>query len=900
MGILALVFLQVAALAAPAAAPAEPAARAEAAREEELLLFAVELEAAPLADALTAFGDPADPFLPIGELSRLLDLAVEVDPHQARASGTIGRERRTILLDLRSGTGRNGERTLHVAASDVRVSGSDIFVRAALLEALLPIRLAVDAEGLTIRLVPIEPLPVQERRARLARAAGIDEEQAEDEDVLEVDAPYLPYSPPGFDLVFETGFDSREGPTKRYDVRASGDFLYGAVQAYLGSDPEGRPQIARFLYERRAGPGELPLCVRRFGAGDVFTPGLALGPRSVAGRGLSLSTVPLEHVTVFDTIDLRGELPTGHDLELYVNDVLRGSRNAAVDGRYEFLAVPLSFGLNRIRMVIHGPRGERSEQERTINVGGGQLRGGETWFEAGLVEQEKALIDLGDRIDSTVLRTPVGAPRLVANLSHGVSSSLTLIGGLALYSPSRDAQRHMATAGVRTSVASVAVQADAAADSEGGAAVSFGAAGRVAGVSAVVRHGEYRGGFIDENAILADPRRPMSRRTSLTADTSLPLPGRALPLAFRLMRIGYADGGASWLAGARVSASLGGALLSAGLDYQRESSGATVHEQLSGAVSVSAFLGDGWQVRGMADYEAFPRAQLRTLAVSADRAVSEGLSLRLGATHSFAGDAETSLQAGPVLRLPFGDIAMTADYAPQRGDWRVGLRFSFGSLYDPLRGRYLMTRPGPAAGGAAALQAFVDNDGDGRFGEGDEPVPGIGLSGGEGRSVTGADGHAIATGFGSASRARLAVDLSGMEDVTLSTPPALVSFRPRPGQVVRVPYPLTRVGEAYLRLTVRQPNRSVGVSALRVRLVGAGGRRFEATTQYDGSAVFGELPPGRYALELDPEQAGRLRASLAAPLTFALGPDEAPTLEAEVRFGGAVYADASGEDTADE
>jgi hypothetical protein len=111
--------------------------------------------------------------------------------------------------------------------------------------------------------------------------------------------------------------------------------------------------------------------------------------------------------------------------------------------------------------------------------------------------------------------------------------------------------------------------------------------------------------------------------------------------------------------------------------------------------------------------------------------------------------------------------------------------------------------------------------------------------------------------------------------------------------VVRVPYPLAQVGEAYFRLFTQRPDRTVGISALRVTLVGEDGRRFEATTQYDGSAVFGQLPLGRYTLELDPEQAGRLRITLAEAPSFALGSDETPTIEAEVQFGGAAMADAA-------
>jgi hypothetical protein len=117
----------------------------------------------------------------------------------------------------------------------------------------------------------------------------------------------------------------------------------------------------------------------------------------VAGRGISFTTAPLEQASVFDTIDLRGELPIGYDVELYINDVLRSGQRAPVQGRYEFLDVPLVRGINLIRIVSYGPRGERSEQVRVVNVGGGQLKKNQTTIEVGLVQQERPLFSLNRR-----------------------------------------------------------------------------------------------------------------------------------------------------------------------------------------------------------------------------------------------------------------------------------------------------------------------------------------------------------------------------------------------------------------------------------------------------------------------------------------------------------------------
>ena len=47
--------------------------------------------------------DPADPLLPLGELSRLLELPLDLDVANGVASGRIGESQRPITIDLKSG-----------------------------------------------------------------------------------------------------------------------------------------------------------------------------------------------------------------------------------------------------------------------------------------------------------------------------------------------------------------------------------------------------------------------------------------------------------------------------------------------------------------------------------------------------------------------------------------------------------------------------------------------------------------------------------------------------------------------------------------------------------------------------------------------------------------------------
>ncbi|MDB5477365.1 MAG: hypothetical protein JWP49_2876, partial [Phenylobacterium sp.] len=386
----------------PCAAPdATPLAASAKIDPDGLLLFSVELDKLTLTEGLAAYGAPDDPLIPFGELSRLLEYDIDVLPTERRIVGRLGQSRTSLIVDLASGTARVGAKAITLSPTDIAVTPSDIYIRASAVARLLPLTMKIDASNLTIIIQPEALLPVQSRLARIARSRQPGDGPRAQDEVMRIASPYRLFSLPSMDVSASTGASSgssSQGPKFpiRYDIRAGGDLAYAGLQAYIGSDEAGVPSVARALLERRSLEGHLlgPLHARVVSIGDVYTPSLTIGPRSLSGRGISFSTVPLDETNIFNRIDLRGELPIGYDVELYINDILQGGQNTPNKGRYEFLSVPLSRGVNVIRIVTYGPHGERSEQTRIVNVGGGQLKPGQMTFEFGAVQQEKGLFDL--------------------------------------------------------------------------------------------------------------------------------------------------------------------------------------------------------------------------------------------------------------------------------------------------------------------------------------------------------------------------------------------------------------------------------------------------------------------------------------------------------------------------
>jgi hypothetical protein len=861
-------------------------------REEDLLLFAVELDALTLTDSLAAYGAPEDPLLPLGELVRLLDLNLDVSPATRRITGRLGEAQRPVTVDLDTYTARVAARIVPLSKDDVAITSSEIYLRASAVQRLLPVTLAIDTEALQIKITALEPLPIQERQERIARARSLGAMPETGEEMLTIPSPYRLWSAPAFDLALETGAGAGTSAVRRYDLRVGGDILYTGFQGYAGSDEKGDLTSVRATVERHQVGGGLlgPINATSFTLGDVFTPNQPIGARSGGGRGFAFTTAPLEQTSVFDRIDLRGDLPPGYDVELYVNDILRSGQRTPVQGRYEFLGVPLVRGVNIIRIVTYGQRGERSETTRVFNVSGGQMKAHQTVFEFGVVQQDRPLIGVRTNSFEPTLPTavPAGGLRAVANLTHGLTSTLTVVAGVALYPVAANDDRQAYSLGLRGTVFGLSTQVDTAVDARGGEALALGLAGQPLGVSIVGRHSEYRGGFIDETYPTGDLDNSLRSHTDLSLDGTVMLGKRAVPLSSSLQHNIYTNGATNLLVSSRASATVANVLVSGGLDYERARDAAIgVRQRLQGVFSASKFANYTWQLRGTLNYSLMPTLQLDSLSLTADRELSERVSLRLGVGQGLGTSRATNLQAGAVYRTRFGDLSLSSDYTPQSSDWRIGLRFAFGLVYDPNARRYGFSRPGVATGGSVAFQAFVDRDGDGVFKTGDEPTPKVVVDVGEKKIVTDANGRAFATGLGAAAIARLRVGIDDIENSYVQSPPLTVQYAPRAGQVVRIPYPLVPTGEVVAVVSVRRPEgKLVGVSAVRVRLVRDGAPPIEGSTEFDGSASFEHLPVGAYRFELDPQQAARLRMRLKSPVTFTVKADggSLPDLAAEVVF----------------
>lgn len=841
-----------------------------------LTLFALQLDNVTLTDAIGAYGDPANPLLPVSELARLLSLDLQARPSDRTLTGTIGESRRSVTVDLDHGLARVGGTTIPLDRGAFAVSMTDIFLSAAVLERLLPLKIAVDDDEYSIRLMPTEKLPLQARSERQQRVLDLRNMARAPDEVLTVASPYRWIGRPSFDINLNLGSDdARGGLITRLEGRIAADLLKTNFTGFFSTDDAGRPSAARLLFQRRDSDGNLlgPLHATYLGVGDVFSPSLALGPRSFGGAGVVISTARTDEGDVFQRIDLRGELPVGYDVELYINDVLYAGQSSPIVGRYEFRDVPLVRGANVVRVVTYGPHGERDERTRVVNVGGGQLAAGRTSVDLGIIRQDAPVVQFADG-PGAELGDARGKLRFAASVAHGLSPALTVTSGLGLFTDRSGKSHQTVLAGARGSLLGTSFQLDLAKDFNGGSAMLLGAAGRFRGISVLARHAEYRGNFIDENSTFFDLARPSRRHSQLLVDFSLPfVGGQRLPISGDYQRTEFRDGGTTWSARTRTTLSVADTLVGLAADYRKRTAKGFSDETLTGTVALSRLVDYKWQLRASVDYEVLPKPKVHTVSMTVDREITQDIGLRLGIGQTFESRSETSLQAGVFGHLPFGEISLNGNYTTGQRRWQVGVQMRFGLAYDPWKGGYRFTPPGPANGGSAALLAFTDNNGNNRLDPDDIPIPGIVVQGGGSLAKTDSRGQAFVTGLGESQTAVLRTDTSAADTVFAQSPPQTIEFQPRAGEVVRIPYPFYPTSEVDVHIATRRSDGSlVSLSSVQFNLVPDVGEPIPGATEFDGNSVFEAVRPGQYRLELDLAQRQRLGISLVNPVSFKVDP----------------------------
>jgi hypothetical protein len=836
-------FLRAALVLLPAALPAfQPAAAAAPAQisEANLVLLEVRLGNQVLSDAVTAYELGRDVYLPLGEMARLLTLAIRVTPGEGRASGFILTEDRGFSLDVPGLAVDIAGRREELDRSQFKLQADEIFVASRLLARWLPVDLDLDMSSLALKVRPREQLPLQARLARRERGSLPGSPGGYiDPGYPRLATPYRLADVPFVDQTLGLSTEGRNGRRQTeaaYSAYLTTDLLGMEAALYASRNRQDPSAGVRLTLGRNDPDAGLlgPLGARSVLFGSVPVPSVAnISFSSPTGNGLALSNRPLDQPTSFDRHTLQGALPPGWDVELYYNDALVGFQQSGPGGKYSFDDQPLAYGPNEFRLVFHGPLGQTRVERQSFLLEQSALPRGALYY------------------DVAAHRDLLGRERALAQFEWGLGEHLNATAGWQRL-PLFDATRSYANLGLRSYWNSVILTADAVRADDGGRLAQLGVKTRV-GTVALSASRARLDGFSSE--FFASASDPVRTRDELRAEGLLGFGGtNFFPLSLQLRRDLLASNRENREVQGRLSAYRDGTAITNALRWQSLSG----TRRADGVLQVSRRVA-GIGLTGQLQYTLVPDSTLGSAAVSADYYLSDGYLLNLGLARMFQ---EREVRASAALNKSLGSYGLGVNgFYSSRHEYGLGLQFFMAMGLEPRSARLLIEAQPMANMGAASLRVFLDKNLNGAMDVGDEGIKGAGFT------VNGAHYGARTDAAGLAWLGRLppnqhtdiGIDPNTLEDPQWQPQRAGVRIVPRPGKVSQVDFAVAVTGEVdgTTYLFAKGARRPIG--DLKLELIDMA-RKVIATqaSAADGYYVMTGIYPGEYYLRIAPDQLKRL------------------------------------------
>lgn len=295
--------------------------------------------------------------LPLVEVLTRLKLVHDFDAAHGRLRVNFGSRSLPTELDFETAEARSGARTDQLRPDDFVRAELEVYVTPRLLQEVFGMGVRVDNAQLAVEITTREEMPVttEARRRRRAHAPGERAGRWDTQAYFARQRRLFDGAALGYNLSATDG-------AWRGEARTGVELLGGALELTgSGERRSGRSVLglrrARWQFVRNSS------VLSQVSVGDVQTTGL----RSRPLRGMEISNRPVEVRTVLATQLVEGEVPPDWEVELLVNgSVLERARGDAL-GRFRF-AAPLGHGSSRIQLRKLGPDGQVVEDEYVLAV----------------------------------------------------------------------------------------------------------------------------------------------------------------------------------------------------------------------------------------------------------------------------------------------------------------------------------------------------------------------------------------------------------------------------------------------------------------------------------------------------------------------------------------------------
>ncbi len=830
--------------------------------------------------------------LDLADVIQSLDLPIRLDKKSRRATGWLFAEDQQITIDRSSNTVQNVNIGNAPVNHEIYDTPEGWCVDTDALSRWLGLDFKPDLYNAIVRLESDRKLPFLEAIERKNRAAKLrPKRQAFDlSQYPHADMEYKMWRTPSVDVVASAGYRSDAAVGNRSSARvelyAAGEVGKASFTARLATDNDLEPDSLRIRAYRHDPEGGLlgPLKATQVAAGDVQTFSGQLTGQTSVGRGAFLSNQPLGRRARFSETSLRGVLPAGWDAELYRNGQLIAFQADSADGRYEFLNIDLYYGRNDLEVVLYGPQGQVRREKSSFPVGANNIEPGKTYYWAGILQDDRDLIELNpDRTFGP------NKWRWGAGVERGLDKKTSI--GLGFQSFWLNGQRRdFAETTLWRTVGPMLVELGAAHEFGNGTVTQLNALGQLGRFNFSLHAAKGFGEFNSEQ-ILSD----LDHELGLQLDTSFNLGKVVLPVQLAARRAELRDGTRIENFQARTAITTRVVAISAEFDHESRHlpgrSGDFRRDQLRLLANSRMF---GLRLRGNATFDlsgvdkGFESARL-----TAEKRLTDRSDIAAEIEYLKREDA-TRFSLG--YSRYFDRFALRSDASISTNGAvgaNVSIAFSFGP--DPRGGGLRFSESKLARNGQAAVTVFRDDNGDGRRSAGEELLPDVRVEAGLRRhdAVTDEEGQTIVDELRPFIPVVVGIDESSLDDPFLAPGSKGIVVVPRPGVSTVLELPVSPSGEVE---GILLNTSGIEIGGVELELIDRAGAVVGRTmSEFDGFFLFQRVPYGEYRLRVGEGAARTLAVQRSLGEALVLGRDNDIARMGAVKLDGGVTTLAASE-----
>lgn len=827
------------------------------ANDDDALLFDLRLGKYRLGDGVRGYQKPNAVCVNFDDIIRSFDLAIKISPDKSKAQGWAFDEMRALSIERTTQSITLQGRRQALPGDAIVDTREGWCVDTVELSRWLGIQLHLDQANALILVHADHMLPVERMLERRARAASFRPHIQLDENKLpQAVLPYRMWRTPALDAVVTlNGTHDRQRGAKgnrSVELYAAGEIARASVDARLSTDTHAKPSSLRLRGYRMSLGGKLlgPLGATYLAVGDVSSYGSPLVAQAMPGRGVAVTNRLLDQPDIFDRTSLHGELPQGWDAELYRNDQLLQFAQPRSDGRYEFLDVPLLYGLNSLEVVSYGPQGQIRRDRKLINVGMDNPPPGKLRYTLSFSQDNHDLVTVKNQ---SQYRDQGWRGSAGLEIGLGLRTSLAV----QVHNLLVDDQRVSFVEGsIRRAIGPALLEMSAAAQRDGGYA------GRVQLVGAFGRSFVAAESIISHDIKSDRIERSTTGTHNIALDHALALGNQIVPLHLDARYTTRTTGINSLDLSSRISRRFRGLMTTGefGWHVEKNRSGPSPPERLDAGLLLAGRYGK-IRLRGEVRWQLSPNSRFESANIAADWQSNErqGWRVGLGYDHSLS-RARTAI--GYTHRFDRFALSATGEFSTDRSV-AAGLNLAFSLGRNPTGHGLRLTSEKQATLGSVVTRVFRDTNNDGSYQAGEPLEPGVKIAIGKvptSRS-TGMNGLATIN-----SLTPFQPVLIGIEGASLADPhvqpkgPGMI-VTPRPGIDALVDIPLVSTGEVDGMLVRAGGGPLEGVD---IELVTSQGTVQAITrSEYDGFFLFESVPYGKYSLRVAPLSASAARLDTA-------------------------------------